>query len=66
MANEDWVPDNSLYGKESNQPCPPCTLCGQPMWYMITLFGNAKMHKGTDEFLCAEPITKKENHADGA
>lgn len=36
------------------------------MWYMITMFGLAKMHEGTDSFLCAEPITKKETAKDGA
>jgi hypothetical protein len=53
-APDDWTPDNSLSGKTADVPCPPCKICGQPMYYMFTLLGVATMHQGTDEFLCAE------------
>lgn len=53
-APNDWTPDNSLYGKASHAPCPPCTLCGQPMYYMFGMVGVFKMHRATDKFLCSE------------
>lgn len=55
---DGWEADNGLYGKRSEAECPPCVNCGQPMWYMITLFGLAKMHEGTDGFLCSENEVK--------
>jgi hypothetical protein len=59
-APDDWSPDNSLCGKASDAPCPPCTLCGQPMFYMFGMVGVFKMHSGTGQFLCRDepPITE--------
>lgn len=59
MSYDDWAPDNSLCGKDSDAPCPPCTLCGQPMYYMFTMTGVATMHKGTDDFLCREDLPQQ-------
>lgn len=64
---DGWTPDNSVSGKASDTPAPPCVQCGQPTYFMFgTTAGVFKMHSGTDSFLCREPITKKENTANGA
>lgn len=51
---DGWNPDNSLSGKRSDAPCPPCVQCGQPTYYMFTMTGVAKIHEGTDDFLCRD------------
>lgn len=57
-APDGWEPDNSLFGKTSDAPCPPCRLCNKPMTYMFGLFGVYTTHTDTGEFLCKEdPIT---------
>ncbi|QBZ73605.1 hypothetical protein SEA_ROSAASANTEWAA_41 [Streptomyces phage RosaAsantewaa] len=56
-SSDTWdKTDRSLSGKRAPDPCPSCTLCGQPMFYMYTLFGMTRMHEGTDEFLCREDL----------
>jgi hypothetical protein len=69
-APDGWTPDNSVSGKESDVPAPPCVDCGQPTFYMFGVTaGVFKMHKSTGQFLCPEypSVTdKKENNTDGA